>query len=45
MAEKVAMKVGQRYLKGKLAGKQGKQGKQANPAQAVSLPVTKSAPT
>ena len=45
MADKMAMKMGQRYLKKKLAGKQGKQDIQANQPQAVSLAVTKSAPT
>jgi len=34
MADKMAMKMGQRYLKRKLAGKQGKQDIQANQPQA-----------
>ncbi|KAK0507788.1 hypothetical protein JMJ35_009677 [Cladonia borealis] len=34
MADKMAMKMGQRYLKKKLAGKQGKQDKQADQTQA-----------
>ena len=47
MADKMAMKMGQRYLKKKLAGKQGKQDmqdKQANRPQGVSSAVTKPAP-
>lgn len=47
MADKMAVKMGQRFLKKKLAGKQGKQDrqdKQANQPQAVSSAVTKLAP-
>ena len=42
MADKMAMKLGQRMLKKKLASKQGKKGEQANQPQAVSSAATES---